>query len=447
MSVHTLLQHFQARWVQSESGVVEDGEVVVVQFPQCQPRILAVFDPFSTSKPTTDAMIRAAEMVATQFGYNAGAFERLPNGCLGDVALLPGMVNCHTHLEFSDCQEPLGRSGLGFAEWLRAIIAHRASGGTAALEDRVAKRSTIMGQGWREMLDGGVAAAGEILSQPAAGSTARIPVVDDFCGTIFHEVLGLAPQRAQASWAWANECLQRSANDHVRFGLSPHAPYSTSTQLYRQCAELCGRNGVPLATHVAESQEELQLLSERSGPLVELFKQMGVWRPEQIEARGMRDVLEIVSKVENLLLIHGNYLEREDWRWLQAKNPTATIVYCPQTHAYFQHKRHPWVEMATDGISIALGTDSRASSPSLALWNDVQLIRETYPEQDPAILWRMATINGAKALGLRSDLGAIGPGKLARFCVADFGSTMTRFSWEGLLSSSTQVRGLVGLDL
>ncbi|MBL8855566.1 MAG: amidohydrolase family protein [Planctomycetaceae bacterium] len=447
MSVHTLLQHFQARWVQFESGVVEDGEVVVVQFPRCQPRILGVIDPFSTSKPTTEAMIRTAEKVAAQFGHNAGKFERLPDCCLGDVALLPGMVNCHTHLEFSDCQEPLGRSGLGFAEWLRAIIAHRASGGTAASEERVAMSSTIMGQGWREILAGGVAAAGEILSQPATGSAAPGPKVADFCGTIFHEVLGLAPQRAQASWNWARECLQQSPHENVRHGLSPHAPYSTSTQLYRQCAEFCGRNGVPLATHLAESREELQLLSERTGPLVELFEQMGVWRPEQIEARGVRDVLEVVSDVENLLLIHGNYLEREDWRWLRDKNPNVTIVYCPQTHAYFQHERHPWVEMAADGLSIALGTDSRASSSSLSLWHDVQLVRETYPEQDPLTLWSMATINGAKALGLNKDLGAIGPGKLARFCVADLGTTMTRFSWEALLSSSTQVRSLSGLEL
>jgi cytosine/adenosine deaminase-related metal-dependent hydrolase len=198
-----------------------------------------------------------------------------------------------------------------------------------------------------------------------------------------------------------------------------------------------------LATHLAESREELQLLRERSGPLVELFRQMGVWQPEQIESRSVRDVLETVVQVPRLLLIHGNYLERADWQWLRAKNPDATVVYCPQTHDFFQHERHPWVEMANDGIRVALGTDSRASSPSLSLWSDLMLVRQKFPEQNPALLWRMATLHGATALGLEQELGSISPRKLARFCVADLGATEQQFSWEALLSPSTKIHGLL----
>lgn len=450
MSANLLIQFFRARWVQTERGVVEDGGVVVVRAPMSLPRIVAVIDPQSSPDPTTDEIIQVAEAAAVRLGHNSSRYERLPDRCLGDVALLPGMVNCHTHLEFSDCREPLGAKGLGFSDWLQKVIAHRARTGASADEGVVAAKAAIMELGWQEILASGVAAAGEILSRPAAElrcSDSPSPAEHDYFGTVFHEVLGLAPNRAQASWDWAVECLKRPASDRIRLGLSPHAPYSTSTWLYRQCADHCSRYGLPLATHLAESREELQLLSDRSGALVEVLERLGVWRPEQIEARSVRDVMKTVVDVERLLLIHGNYIEREDWRWLVARNPNATIVYCPQTHAHFQHERHPWAEMAADGLCVAFGTDSRASSPSLSLWNDLQLVRESYPEQDPAILWRMATINGANALGLGHELGGISSGKLARFCVADFGSTMTRFSWEALLSPTTIVQGLSGMEL
>lgn len=452
MTSNSWIQFFRARWVQAEGNIFEDGGVVVMHDPPQEPRILAVFDPHYSSVPTTDDMITAAESLsadrfaATQ-AHGPRRFERLPDRCLGDVALLPGMVNCHTHLEFTDCREPLGEAGSSFAKWLKAVIAHRARAVAAVGDDVAVAKSATCEQGWLEMLESGTVAAGEILSRPIPvrrDEDSQRQAAPEFSGTIFHEVLGLDLTRAQASWEWAMGCLAEPSTERVRFGLSPHAPYSTSTWLYRQCAEHSRRHGLPLATHLAESREELQLLTDRSGPLVDFLADMGVWRPEQIEASSIREVLALLSGVDRLLLVHGNYLERDDWRWLRSKDPNATVVYCPQTHAYFQHERHPWVEMMADGVQIALGTDSRASSSSLSLWDDLRVVRERYPEQDPALLWRMATIHGARALGLEPDLGSIRTGKLARFCVADLGTAVPEFSWEALLSSETKISGRLG---
>ncbi|MDP1560283.1 MAG: amidohydrolase family protein [Pirellulaceae bacterium] len=449
MASNSWIQIFRARWVQAERGIVEDGGVVVIHDPAHEPRILTIFDPHDSEAPTTDDLIKAAESFAAEHwaaihAHGPKRFERLPDQCLGDVVLLPGMVNCHTHLEFSDCREPLGETGSSFAKWLSAVIAHRARAVAAVEEDFAVAKSATCDQGWLEMLEGGTVAAGEILSRPVSvrrGEDSHGQAAPELFGAIFHEVLGLDPERAHASWDWALSCLAEPRNKRVRVGLSPHAPYSTSTWLYRQCAEHGRRHGLPVATHLAESREELQLLTDRSGPLVDFLAEMGVWRPERIEARSIREVLALLSDVDRLLLVHGNYLERDDWRWLRSQNPNATIVYCPQTHAYFQHERHPWVEMMADGVPVALGTDSRASSSSLSLWEDLRVVRERYPEQDPARLWQMATIHGARALGLEQDLGSLGNGKLARFCVADLGAAVPAFSWEALLSSTTKISG------
>ncbi len=448
MNSNSWIQIFRARWIQAERGVIDDGGVVVIHDSAHEPRVLTIFDPHDSEVPTTDDLIKAAESFAAEHWAATDAqgtqrFERLPDRCLGDVALLPGMVNCHTHLEFTDCREPLGEAGSSFARWLKAVIAHRERA-VSQVGDVAVARSAICEQGWLEMWETGTVAVGEILSRPIPvrrSQDSEGHAAPEFSGTIFHEVLGLDPTRAQASWEWALGCLAGPSNARIRVGLSPHAPYSTSTWLYRQCAEHSRRHGLPLATHLAESREELQLLTYRSGPLVNFLADMGVWRPEQIEASSIREVLALLTDVDRLLLVHGNYLERDDWRWLRSKNPSATVVYCPQTHAYFQHERHPWVEMMADGVQIALGTDSRASSPSLSLWDDLRVVRETYPEQDPALLWRMATIHGARALGLEPELGSIRTGKLARFCVADLGTAVPEFSWEALLSSTTKISG------
>ena len=444
MNASSYLQFVRARWVLTEGRIIEDGGVVVISAAGHPARILAIFDPHFSTVPTTDELISIAKDLTNSHGQVVTDFVRLPDRFLGNVAVLPAMVNAHTHLEFSDCAEPIGPAGCRFSTWIQSVIAHRARSNASMGVTMETLKAATCWRGWQEMVEGGTAAAGEILSRPAPSSDGRLDndrAATKFLGTIFHEVLGLAPDRARASWEWAMACLAQPRTDGVRLGLSPHAPYSTSTWLYRQCAEYSRQNQVPLATHLAESQEELQLLHERSGPLVDVLEALGVWRPEQIEAKSVRDVLASVIPATPLLLIHGNYLEREDWRWLRSQNPGTTIVYCPQTHAHFQHERHPWVEMMADGLLVALGTDSRASSPSLSLWDDLLIVRQRYPDQDPELLWRMATMHGARALGLEHELGSIRPGKLAKFCIANLGESTSNFSWEALLSPSTEIWG------
>jgi aminodeoxyfutalosine deaminase len=464
------LQFCRARWVLIDDEMVPDGVVVVASGEAMTPRIVAVVNPRCRSLPSVDDVLDDWERRAPHTPLERRLVERLPDQDWGDAVLLPGLVNAHTHLEFSDLTHPLVPGVRSFADWIEAVIGHRVVAANPTPGRSWAEhKSEICRRGWLENRASGTAVVGEILSQPRPEPIWELldsaSAVSAPFGVLFHEVLGLSPARAQASWDWAQQALandplgsadratprwpplesgareyRSSRCDYWGPGLSPHAPYSTSTWLYQQCAEHCRRNLLPLATHLAESLEELELLSRRSGPLVRLLENLGVWRPEQVTSRSVRDVLELVVDVPRLLLIHANYLLAEDWRWLKKRNPTASIIYCPQTHAYFQHARHPWVQMQADGLNVALGTDSRASSPCLSLWEDLLIVRAQFPEQDPQQLWRMATINGARALGLDDRFGTLAVGKVARFAVARFPSSLADFSWEALISRGTHVQ-------
>lgn len=444
-----LVQAFQGRWALFGDRVVDQG-ILIVGYPPVGPlRILATVDPGSNAVPDMPELVRAWRRWDTGVPDPGGAIQRLPDMDCGAATILPALVNCHTHLEFSDLTEPLLAPGCGFAPWIQAVISRRTQGGDLTSVAATAKlKSTNCRDGWLEMWRGGTGVVGEILSYPAPQP--------DYCasawrigpqavkGVIFHEVLGLVPERAQASWAWAAAAVSAWDAVEPQRGLSPHAPYSTSTWLYRQCAALCRQQALPLATHLAESQEELQLLTERRGPLVDLLRDLGVWQPEQIEARSIRDVLAELIQAPRLLVVHGNYLAPADWRWLLGQQPGASVVYCPQTHNYFQHPPHPWRQMLRDGLNVALGTDSRGSSPSLSLWDDLMLLHQQAPEQDPRLLWQMATIHGARALGCEHRWGSLLPGKEALFCLAQIQTGSDAFSWEALLSPTTRLSDVAG---
>lgn len=442
------IQAFTADWALFGADAVEQGVLYAGIPPVGPPRVLATIDPRIARRPEMTDLIRAWRRWDRTVPEADSAVQRLADVDCGAGVILPTLVNCHSHLEFSDLQAPLLPAGCGFAEWIRAVITRRATNVGLAPEasvDPAQAKAVICRSGWAEMLETGTGAVGEILSYPAPQPDYADPLwqtgATAFQGVVFHEVLGLGTTRAQTSWEWAMGCVSQPSATSAGMlrGLSPHAPYSTSTWLYRQSAAWCAQHALPLATHLAESHEELELLTQRRGPLVNLLQDLGVWLPEAIEARCVRDVLRELIHVPRLLIVHGNYLTGEDWRWLQHTQPNATVVYCPQTHAYFQHSPHPWRQMLRDGLNVALGTDSRGSSPSLSLWDDLLLLRDQTPEEDPRLLWQMATQNGARALGCADRMGSLEPGKLAALCLAQTPTGGDAFSWEALLSRGTRL--------
>jgi cytosine/adenosine deaminase-related metal-dependent hydrolase len=106
-----------------------------------------------------------------------------------------------------------------------------------------------------------------------------------------------------------------------------------------------------------------------------------------------------MQDLQHALIVHGNYLEADEIRFM-GERPHMAVVYCPRTHAYFGHAPHPWREMLRRGVSLALGTDSRASNPDLNLWSEVLFLRGSCRDVSSEMLLRLATQDGARALGL-----------------------------------------------
>jgi cytosine/adenosine deaminase-related metal-dependent hydrolase len=341
----------------------------------------------------------------------SGSHATGPVQDLGDVALLPGLINAHTHLEFSHRRTPLGRAGMPLIEWLPLAIAERGSHGDT-IKDSIAI-------GLQESLLAGTCAIGEITTADATSYPADIvlPI------TGFLEVIGFSRARANSAFAALQERLAKVRKLHVEIGLSPHAPYTVSPELVGRLVELAREHDFPVAMHLAESAEELDLLTTGTGPFRELLEDRSMWDPAAIPL-GSRplDYLRILADAPRALVIHGNHLMSEEQEFLAAHADRMTLVYCPRTHAYFRHAQYPLATLVEMGVRVALGTDSRASNPDLSVIGELRHVARTYSQVPAEDILAMATLNAAVALGRHHDCGSITPGKLANL-VAIPGST------------------------
>ncbi|QDV42087.1 Aminodeoxyfutalosine deaminase [Stieleria neptunia] len=323
---------------------------------------------------------------------------------LGEVAVLPRMVNAHTHLEFSDCQTPIGRPGIALAEWIGSVIAAR---GVATAEERQAN----IRAGIAESVAAGVGLIGDIATTPCTyPSDAGARIVS------FAEVLGLSDNRGRERFQSAQAHAETlAANPSIDFGVSPHAPYSTPPELIRRCVDLAKPSGAALAMHVAESPDERPLLRRGSGPFADALRGAGLW-PEGLfpwpGAQPLMDLIGWIAEAPRALLIHGNDLQDDEIERI-SRHPQLTVVYCPRTHHFFSHPRHGVQKLLDAGIRVAIGTDSRASNPDLSVWKEVQFLLDHRPDLDPQAVLEMATLAGSDALlGAGSQFGRIQPGRI-----------------------------------
>ncbi|MFN0054318.1 MAG: amidohydrolase family protein [Planctomycetales bacterium] len=327
---------------------------------------------------------------------------------LGNMALIPGLVNAHTHLELSDTVSPLAPPQ-PFTTWLRAVLAHRRGRGHAATASARAIRL-----GWAECQNQGTTLTGDIVS--ASWSETDLPE-SSLSVVAFLEILGLDANRIPDRLLQARQFLEgRGGADQsarVVRGLSPHAPYSVHPDLFDGLVSLAHEADAPLAIHLAETHAELELLERGTGEFVEFLVELGVWNESAIP-RGTRpvDYLRRLATLDRALVIHGNYLRDDDVDVL-AGSPGVSVVYCPRTHAYFGHAEHPWRKLLARGVNVAVGTDSRASNPDLSVFEELKFLHQRYPDFPPQELLALGTVRGARGLGREESAGSLAPGRPA----------------------------------
>jgi cytosine/adenosine deaminase-related metal-dependent hydrolase len=342
------------------------------------------------------------------------AGDRAADLDLGNVAIVPGFVNAHTHLELS----ALGDGGPAGPEdevaWLRRVVEHRRQGTAAALRAAVERNlAASLAAGTTMLAD--TTTAG--LSWEAI---ARAPVR----AVVFAELIGLRRlrglQTSQEAWDWIGAIgPEAQVVACARPGLSPHAPYSTSDWLYHRAAA----SRLPLSTHLAELPEELELLTTRGGRLRAFLEDLGAWDDdwEPIGPRPADYVRKGELRQADWLIAHGTYLDPSEFWQLRPEAAPAdqrvAVAYCPRTHARFGHAPHPFRAMLERGVVVCLGTDSLASAPSLGLLDEIRFLHRADASLSGSLLLTMATLFGAWALRADTVTGSLKVGKSADLAV------------------------------
>ncbi|MCA9280727.1 MAG: amidohydrolase family protein [Phycisphaeraceae bacterium] len=342
----------------------------------------------------------------------AGSAERVDRP---DAVLIPGLVNAHTHLDLTSVGPRAYDRKNGFSAWLSMVMRHRAT------DPQDIHRA--VGEGVARSLAGGVVAVGDIAGTgrlEAAEALRASPLL----GVSFVEYFGNGG---------VPDGLRSMAAGRVRMGVQPHAPYSAGPDLYRAALA----SGMPLSTHLAESMAERELLTRGTGPMRAFLESIGVWS-DVVAARfggvgGARTAVdylrEFIGSGEAIVLAHVNDADDADIELLEKSN--CSVVYCPRSHEYFGNDvdlgPHRYREMLDAGINVALGTDSIINVPSaqshrLSTLDEMRLLRER-DGTDPGLLLRMATVNGARALGLNESLFDFSAGEIAGVAAVDVQGT------------------------
>jgi cytosine/adenosine deaminase-related metal-dependent hydrolase len=326
-----------------------------------------------------------------------------------DGLLIPPLVNAHVHLDLSDLIAPLEMPG--FRPWLRRVVEHRQH----QIESDAVGRAVALGAA--ASIDGGCAFVGDICaSNDALDALARTGLggvgYREFTGHDSRAERGLQDLAAlDASWPKTGS---------LRLGFSPHAPYSTGPAFY----EAAAASGRPVATHLAESLEEEAFMRDGEGPFAQMLRDYGyedgvvpIPRAHPIDA-----VLPMMPRAGGVV-VHLNYIEDRHIEALADAN--VTVVYCPRASRYFGHPQprdgeaspaHPWRALLRAGVPVALGTDGRPCLPGPGLrgqrLSTLDDALELIDRDDARIEeWlAMATVNGARALGIAPEQVTFSPG-------------------------------------
>jgi len=325
---------------------------------------------------------------------------------LGDAVLLPGLINAHCHLELTDMDGQVPYEG-SFTDWLKKIVA--------------AKR------GWQQSEYVQSASRGvEMLCSSGTTSVCDVvswwPLVPQLQASKLRtwsclEMIDFAGQRPWREWIEsARSWIDKFPNSRGGWGLSPHAPYTATAELYRASADYQRKASSTLlmTTHISESLDEREMFEQGSGQLYEWLVRLG----RDMHDCGGRSSLEMLQqyKVLNERTI-GVHLNALDLGEIEAMAQTGiSVAHCPGSHAFFDHPPFPLEQLFARGVNVCVGTDSLASAQAgstLDLFAELRLLRQAFPGLSAETILKFATMNGARALQAADRIGTLEPGKWA----------------------------------
>ncbi len=394
-----------------------------------------------SSPPIDDGAVEVRGGRITGVGRWADVSRGVGRGCvedLGDAILLPGLVNAHAHLDYTGMAGQIAPTR-SFPDWIKSILAAK-----SAWSDDEFRASWLAGA--HHAVSTGTTSVANIESMPGMAGALRpnTPArVHSFVemtgvrsrrdpGDVLREAMGFVD-------AWT------TASGRGGAGLSPHALYSTLPRLLERVPAAAHGRGCRVTMHVSESREEFEMFMYRRGAMHEWLRSQ---RPDDDCGHGspVRLLARHGLLAPWFVAVHVNYLWDGDARLLG--DAGTHVVHCPRSHAYFRHQRFPAAELAAAGVNLCLGTDSLASTlpdpcgaaPELSMFDEMAAYVAHDNTVSPAEVLAMATVHGARAIGLAPGAGTLSEGAPADLCAIP-DTTPSMDVHEGIVGHRGKVLG------
>ncbi len=398
--------------------IAPDGQRPVIDGRPTLLRVAGAVDGMRQLAPAS-LLIENRGVVAIGPPESIGSVPEAHTIDLQNEVVCPALVNAHAHLDLTN----LGPMACdrGFEDWLGRIRDSRPK--------KSQEVSEAVEQGVAASIRGGVVAIGDIAG--ALGFSAASTLGESVMGGIsFIEVFGIGRRTKKGlDGVQLVRDFAREQPDRPGFavGIQPHAPYSCGVSVY----EAAAASGLAVSTHLAETPEEADFTRFGRGPCLDLLREVGSLVPgDSLEANGSHPIdalLEIVP-ARSWLLAHLNYPSEPDEAELADEarlrglaERDATVVFCPRASSFLGHPRagranHRWRDFLEAGIEVALGTDGMPcldTADRLSVLDEMRVLAGLEGPFDACRLFRMATIAGARGLGLDPAAVTLGPGPLA----------------------------------
>jgi cytosine/adenosine deaminase-related metal-dependent hydrolase len=337
---------------------------------------------------------------------------------LQNSVLMPGLVNLHTHLELPPLLESIRARSL--PDWVLNLIFAKKNLSqqdfTRAASDNI-----------NDLIRSGTTSAGEICTHGASPSLLK---QSGLRAVVFREIISMGPLSSEFK-------VQSSTSPNsgiLRNGISPHSPYTVSQAVLLRVRDIARKRGLQLAMHIAESKDEIKLLRRQKSRIEKLYLFANwdlAWAPKGSSSFAYLDNIGFLSP--DLLAVHAVQVDDHDIDLI--KKSGSSVAHCPRSNKELGVGRMPLKMFLDAGITVGLGTDSLASVRTLNLWDEMRYAyrihrRDGISAED---IFRVATIGGAKALGLNKDIGTIEPGKKADIIVVPLPKKNTGNLYNDLL--------------
>jgi cytosine/adenosine deaminase-related metal-dependent hydrolase len=360
-----------------------------------------------TRPPIANGWIAIDDGRIAALGQRPDEAPQAPVRDLGNLAIMPGLVNAHTHLELSWLRGRVPPAAT-FHEWITSLFITRGGRHEKPDDPSVVEPLNAAVQ---ELREAGVAAVGDI-----SNSLASVAALGDagLRAVVFHELLGfnlLHDKRVVETRPLREEARARAART-VKVSVAPHACYSVSPQMFRAIRdELNASHTRVTSVHVGESEGEMQFLRDGSGPWIGILKWVGSWVEEWQPPRcGPVEYLHSLGVLDSQsLVVHGVQLSDESLARLAEIG--CTLVTCPRSNQWVGVGVPPVARFYASGMPVAVGTDSLASVADLNVFSELKAMRWLAPDIPARTILESGTLVGAKALGVGDEIGSIDVGK------------------------------------